>query len=55
MASSQGGIILYYLMAQFEKVSSVAEFVLFATTICCICIVFATKLVTSYMTNDSLH
>ena len=37
------------------KVSSVAEFVVFATTICCICTVFATKLVTSYMKNDSLH
>lgn len=36
------------------KVSSVAEFVVFATTICCICIVFAIKLIISYITNDSL-
>lgn len=39
----------------FWKGSSVAELVVFATTICGICIVLATKLVTSYMTNDSLH
>lgn len=36
------------------KVSLVAEFVVFAKIICCICIVFAIKVITSYITNDSL-